>query len=116
MAHWKQILDKKQFIAFDYGSPELNKAHYNQTTPPVWNLTNIRVPVRLFAGSSDLLGDVKDVTYLWEQLAPEAKKFFKVYNSGHCTFVWGRDTKPWMTDIYAMLNESTEEENDSNNF
>lgn len=80
-------------------------AHYNQSTPPVWKLNNIRVPIRLFAGTSDLLADVEDVNHLWADLNPKYKEFYRIYNSGHCTFIWGKDLKPWMTDIYSMLNK-----------
>lgn len=84
-------------------------AHYNQTTPPIWNLTNIRVPLRLFAGTSDLLADVKDVDFMWSKLDQPAKAFYKIYNSGHCTFVWGNDITPWMSDIERMLKEEQAE-------
>ena len=65
MAHWKQLLDHKSFQAFDYGSAKDNIAHYGQATPPIWDLSKIRVPIRLFAGSSDELADPKDVEHLW---------------------------------------------------
>jgi gastric triacylglycerol lipase len=65
MEHWKQSFDKGTFQAFDYGSARDNIAHYNQPYPPTFDLKNIRVPVRLFAGSSDLLADPTDVAFLW---------------------------------------------------
>lgn len=105
MEHWKQLKDKKKFQAFDYGSSKLNDEHYGQPYPPAWDLGKIRVPMRLFAGSSDELGDLTDVNFLWDSLVPEVKTFLKVYNAGHCTFMWGNDVKPWMNDIFSMLNE-----------
>lgn len=105
MAHWKQILDNKRFQAYDYGSSKANSAHYGQPYPPIWNLNQIRVPMRLFAGSSDLLADLTDVNFLWDSLDSSVKKFLKVYNAGHCTFMWGNDVKPWMTDVFNMLVE-----------
>ena len=96
MEHWKQAYDKGKFQAFDYGSDEKNKAHYGQVTPPVWNLSNIRIPIRLFAGSTDRLADLTDVNWMWNALSEDVKKFYKVYNSGHVTFIWGLDVAPWM--------------------
>lgn len=61
MAHWKQLLDTGRFVAYDYGSPQNNSAHYGQSYPPAFNLNNIRVPIRLFGGASDLLADITDV-------------------------------------------------------
>lgn len=84
-------------MAYDYGSAKENMAHYNQSTPPLWNLTNIRVPMRLFAGSSDLLADPEDVRFLWSKIDPKYQTFMKIYNAGHCTFIWGKDIKPWFT-------------------
>ena len=105
MAHWKQLLDTKKFQAYDYGSAKDNSEHYGQPYPPVWNLNNIRVPLRLFAGSSDELADITDVNYLWDSLAPEAKEFLRFYPAGHCTFMWGNNVAPWMNDLFAMLQD-----------
>lgn len=65
MEHWKQTFDGGVFKAFDYGSKALNIVHYGTENPPVWNLGNIRVPMRLFAGSSDRLADPTDVRKMW---------------------------------------------------
>ena len=53
MAHWKQIFDTGKFEAFNYGSSKENMIHYGQSTPPLYDLSQIRVPVRLFGGTSD---------------------------------------------------------------
>lgn len=105
MEHWKQAFDKGHFQAFDYGSASLNTAHYGQSTPPIWNLGNVRIPVRLIAGSSDLLADPTDVNWLWSSLSEVGKGFFRTYNSGHVTFVWGKDVSAWMSDTLKMLEQ-----------
>jgi pimeloyl-ACP methyl ester carboxylesterase len=105
MEHWKQALDFGKFQAYDYGSAKENTAHYGQATPPVWDPKNIRVPMRLFAGTSDELADPEDVNYLWSLLTPEVKKHLKFYTSGHATFLWGKDVSPWMNDVFQMLQE-----------
>jgi hypothetical protein len=61
--------------------------------------------MRLIAGSSDLLADPTDVSVLWNALSAEVKTFLKTYNSGHVTFVWGKDVSPWMNDVFRMLEE-----------
>jgi gastric triacylglycerol lipase len=103
MEHWKQAFDRGTFQAFDYGSATENTAHYGQATPPVWNPSNIRVPIRLFAGSSDELADPTDVKKLWDMLTPGTQAFYKTYTSGHVTFLWGKDVSPWMNDVFRML-------------
>lgn len=57
MEHWKQSFDHGTFQAYDYGSDKENTAHYGQAMPPTWDLKNIRVPIRLFAGTTDELAD-----------------------------------------------------------
>lgn len=34
MAHWKQLMDKSKYQAYDYGSVKKNNEHYGQPTPP----------------------------------------------------------------------------------
>lgn len=67
------------------------------------NSENIRVPIRLFGGNSDLLADLTDLQRFWDNLVPTYKTFYQVYNAGHCTFMWGKDTRPWMADVLNML-------------
>jgi hypothetical protein len=55
----------------------------------MYNSEKIRVPLRLFGGTSDLLADLTDLEFFWSQLNPDVKKFYKAYNAGHCTFMWG---------------------------
>lgn len=103
MAHWKQLLDSKNFQAFDYGSAKLNEQHYGQSSPPAFDLSKIRVPIHLFAGASDLLADPSDVDILWKSLNPAYQGFYRIYNSGHLTFLMGIDTSMWMADLFRML-------------
>lgn len=103
MEHWKQLLDHGTFQSFDYGSTRENIAHYGQPYPPAWDLSKIRVPIRLFAGSSDLLADLTDVNYLWNSLSKEVQQFYKVYNAGHLTFIWGINVNAWMNDVFDMI-------------
>jgi pimeloyl-ACP methyl ester carboxylesterase len=67
------------------------------------NLENIRVPVRLFAGKADMLADVTDVNHMWSDLKPEVKTFYRIYDAGHMTFIWGKDTSAWMNDVLSFL-------------
>jgi len=65
--------------------------------------------MRLFAGSSDLLADLTDVNFLWDSLNYNVKTWLKVYNAGHCTFMWGIDVNPWMNDVFNMLKSNLKE-------
>jgi hypothetical protein len=63
--HFEQYYHTGKFAKFDWG-PEINMKKYNQTTPPIYNVSNIDVPVHLFVGRYDRLATVKDATKLFE--------------------------------------------------
>ena len=51
------------------------KQIYGQVYPPLFNLQDIRIPIRLFGGASDLLADITDVEFLWNCLNPSVNNF-----------------------------------------
>ena len=42
---------------FDYGSAKKNMLHYNQSTPPLYDITAVNVTTSLYWGGKDLLAD-----------------------------------------------------------
>lgn len=78
------------FKKYDYG-PDLNLNYYNQTTPPIYNLSNVNIPVSLFVGNEDKLGDITDARRLNGELTGVPYKFYREYQKGHGTFIWGKD-------------------------
>jgi hypothetical protein len=88
---------------FDYGSAEQNFLHYNQIVPPMYNLTNVNVPVGLFWAQNDWLADPEDVQYLRENL-PNIVFDKYVPNWNHLDFVWAFDAaKVIYQDIIKLL-------------
>ena len=91
--HYKQYVLQNgkhpEFTMYDYGYAE-NKKIYGQTTPPNWNLANIKTKVRAFVGRQDNLGDVKDNSLLAARLnSLGVDANFKFYDDcGHMTFMW----------------------------
>lgn len=55
--HFAQSVSSGKFALYDYGSTA-NRNHYRQHVPPVVDLSNIKVPVAMFAGKEDDLGDI----------------------------------------------------------
>ncbi|XP_062989352.1 lysosomal acid lipase/cholesteryl ester hydrolase-like [Elgaria multicarinata webbii] len=62
--HWHQLLNGKVFRAYDHGSEEKNMAKYNQTTPPVYKVEDIKTPIAYWTGGRDLLVHPNDVAAL----------------------------------------------------
>lgn len=59
---------ENEFRKYDFGSEKANQDHYGQSTPPSYDLNNIKVPVALFLGDSDDLACVDDARVLAERL------------------------------------------------
>ena len=70
MQHWRQAYLHRSFRYYDYGTKEANIKQYGSVYPPEWRVDDIRVPLRLFRGTSDLAADVDDVEYLWSKIVP----------------------------------------------
>jgi len=64
--HWAQAYLSKKFQKFDFKAG--NYLKYNQTTPPEYDVTKIKVPVTMFRGGNDLLISDKDINWLIQQL------------------------------------------------
>ena len=96
--HWSQIVVDGTFRKYDFGTPELNMKNYNSTTPPHYDLSKVDVPVSLFVGTEDKLGDYIDNRRLRDELVNVPYKFYKEYSKGHITFVWGRDMS-YLADV-----------------
>ncbi len=87
MIHYAQAIHSQQFQAYDYGSPEKNQLHYNQTTPPLYTIRPMQIPTAVFSGGEDWLADPDDVTYIFDNLQSLVfKKYIPDYN--HLDFVW----------------------------
>ncbi|NXX84720.1 LICH hydrolase, partial [Urocolius indicus] len=87
--HWHQVIDAGQFQAYDYGSKE-NMKKYNQSTPPVYEIEKISMPIAVWSGGADKFADPKDMA----KLLPRISNL--VYHEhfphwGHLDFIWGLD-------------------------
>lgn len=104
MVHWIQGVKTDAFQMYDYGCDWLscpNEEHYNQKTPPAYDLGNITVPTALFSGSNDDLADPKDVQVLIDQLPDSTVVAAQQINGfAHLDFVWGMDAHSL---VYAPL-------------
>jgi len=87
MIHFAQGVQSNVFQAYDYGSAQKNQLHYNQTTPPEYNIYGLKIPTAIFWSGEDWLADSIDVNYLLDNLPNIVyEKYVPDYN--HLDFVW----------------------------
>uniref|UniRef100_A0A8C4W184 AB hydrolase-1 domain-containing protein n=1 Tax=Gopherus evgoodei TaxID=1825980 RepID=A0A8C4W184_9SAUR len=88
--HWRQVLYSKQLQAYDYGSKEKNTEKYNQTTPPIYKIEELKMPIAVWSGGHDLFADPKDVAALLGRITNLVyHKHFPEWQ--HLDFIWGLD-------------------------
>ncbi|XP_076418535.1 lipase member K isoform X2 [Peromyscus maniculatus bairdii] len=94
-----------QLQAFDWGSPDQNMMHFHQLTPPVYNITKMRVPTAIWSGGQDVVADAKDT----ENLLPKVTNLIyykEIPHYNHLDFYLGQDA-PWEVyqDLIRMMEE-----------
>lgn len=89
--HYWQMVKTGRFQNFDYGRAE-NLVHYNQNSPPEYNLKNVIAPVGIYYGQSDLVTVVADTKKLIAEL-PNVVKEYLIPNRkfNHVDFIFGND-------------------------
>ena len=109
--HYAQLLNtqvtqnKYAFPKFDYGSPEANRAKYGQSTPPNYNLKNIREKVRLWVGTKDTLATVPEAERIVSVLSEVTSVQMKTWMLwGHETFHFATDNTSQFADLISELN------------
>ena len=101
LEHYAQLYHSKKFQMYDYGTVE-NFSRYNQTTPPEYKLDEISdIPIALFIGNTDRLGDLTDNVWLYKQIK-DTLVFEQTYDYGHLTFFIGKDMV-WLDDLKGQL-------------
>ncbi|XP_047409527.1 lipase member N isoform X3 [Sciurus carolinensis] len=94
-----------EFRAYDWGSEAENMHHYNQSRPPLYDLTAMNVPTAIWAAGHDILITTKDV----DRILPQIRnlRYFKVLPDwNHFDFIWGLDApKRVYNKIIALMKE-----------
>uniref|UniRef100_A0A670ZK81 Lipase n=1 Tax=Pseudonaja textilis TaxID=8673 RepID=A0A670ZK81_PSETE len=86
--HWKQV--GFVFQAYDYGTKKKNMEKYNQMTPPVYKIEDIKIPVALWSGGNDLFANITDVEALIARLS-NVIYHQHVPEWQHLDYIWGLD-------------------------
>ncbi|XP_030375566.1 lipase 3 [Scaptodrosophila lebanonensis] len=88
LKHFGQLINAGNFQQYDYESPILNIQRYGQTTPPVYQLRNVHVPLLLFYGTRDALASLPDVARLTRELSNSRVTLYQVRGYNHIDFIY----------------------------
>eukprot|EP00484_Ammonia_sp_Unknown_P019414 CAMPEP_0197041064 /NCGR_PEP_ID=MMETSP1384-20130603/17662_1 /TAXON_ID=29189 /ORGANISM="Ammonia sp." /LENGTH=402 /DNA_ID=CAMNT_0042471921 /DNA_START=32 /DNA_END=1240 /DNA_ORIENTATION=+ len=106
MIHWSQGVKRERFEMYNYETKEKNEQHYNQSEPPLYDLSAVRMPLALYSGTNDWLADPEDVETLRKDLpANVTKQDITVQGFDHLDFVWGMHAN---TSVYLQPNLMTQ--------
>lgn len=76
--------------------------HYNQTTPPDYNLSALDFPIGIWSGDIDPLAPPKDVAWVVQQL-DDKLVFHKQYHLAHEGFAIAKDMTWFTKDVMDVL-------------
>ncbi|XP_031240678.1 lipase member K [Mastomys coucha] len=106
MLHWAQAVNSGQLQAFDWGNPDQNLMHFNQLTPPVYNITQMHVPTAMWSGGQDVVADAKDTKNLLPKVA-NLIYYKEIPHYNHMDFYLGQDAPQEVYgDLIRMIEES----------
>ena len=93
--HYGQNITNKCFHAYDWYDSQENLRRYGSTSPPLYRLSEVRVPVALFWSLKDTLSSKQDM----ETLVTELPRIVgcREVNVGHLDYLWGSNVEG---DIY----------------
>ncbi|KAH8284661.1 hypothetical protein KR018_011152, partial [Drosophila ironensis] len=88
LQHFGQLINSGMFQQFDYRTPSLNAQKYGQSTPPSYQLANVRLQLQVFHGSRDVLSSPADVQRLAGELRNSRIETYQVQGYNHIDFLF----------------------------
>ncbi|XP_031240859.1 tear acid lipase-like protein [Mastomys coucha] len=107
--HFSQGIKSGLFQAYNWGSESLNMQHYNQSTPPIYKIEDMKVQTAMWSGGRDLLGDPIDVQNLIAK-TPNLLYHKQIPHYNHMDFILGKDVASQVyKEIIEFINKDQSE-------
>lgn len=91
LLHYGQLVNSGRFRQFDHGRVG-NLIRYKRTSPPDYNLNNVKARVALYHSQNDWLAVVKDTQKLARSLPNVVLNYLVPHKKfNHVDFTWGID-------------------------
>ncbi|KAJ6636130.1 Lipase 1 [Pseudolycoriella hygida] len=84
--HYAQLIRSAKFQHYDHKQEE-NLSIYNQSTPPVYKLSNVKTRIHFLYGTTDAVVNYQDVERLVKEFQPWTIRVDKIDNFNHLDFV-----------------------------
>ncbi|RNA38290.1 lysosomal acid lipase cholesteryl ester hydrolase-like [Brachionus plicatilis] len=101
LAHFGQAVISGKFQMYDYG-PALNKQRYNQSSPPLYDISKMHVPTALYWAKNDWLADPVDVEFIRNSL-PKIVDDYEIMDWDHLDFLLATNAKECLYDRILKL-------------
>lgn len=106
LAHFSQAVISGKFQMFDYGEVQ-NILRYNQSSPPLYDLTKMNVPTALYWAKNDWLADPIDVHFIRKNL-PNIVDDYEIMDWDHLDFLLAVNAKKCLYERILKLIEKYE--------
>lgn len=104
--HYAQQINSHNMQLFDWGA-KVNRQKYGQETPPIVNLNTIKdVPIAMFVGAEDDLGDETDTRWARDTINSGGNKVvhYEEMAGGHASFLIGKDMS-WVERAKTLISK-----------
>ena len=100
--YYAQMTNDQRYSLYDYGRVKNNQI-YGQKYAPLVPIENLDIPVALFSGSQDTVGDPEDVAFISAKLGDKVV-YQKEYYLNHYSFVLAKDMS-WFEDVIDLIGQ-----------
>uniref|UniRef100_A0ACB8F9H1 Uncharacterized protein n=1 Tax=Sphaerodactylus townsendi TaxID=933632 RepID=A0ACB8F9H1_9SAUR len=94
------VIRSKELKLFDYGPKNLDT--YNQTTPPLYKIQEMKVPTVVWSGGKDIMASPKDTEFLLSVLG-NVIYYKEIPHWMHYDFLFGLDARQQVYDELVTM-------------